>query len=558
MQSNTTPLQRIWRLVVQESRNIRFLYSYAIIAGAISLVLPIGIQAMMGLVAGGRLSTGWLILVILICAGVLISGITRLAQISILEKIQQRMFVNTAFNFSNKIGFISGQTRGENKVVELSERFLDIITVQKSFAKLLLDFSASVLQIFFGVLLLAVYHVSFLIFGVAVLLTLATIIRFTWKNGISTARYESDFKFKTAYWITEIARNKNLFRFFKNSSYHVHRTDELLAGYLQGRNGHFKVIYRQAAIAIGMKVIVTAVLLLLGSWLLVNQSISLGQFLASEILIITLLSAVEKLILTVENIYDSGIALEKMGYVTDIEIPEEQHIDSHVKITSAPEISIKTLNDPDTVVEIKPGQKVGILGMPGSGRTAILRAILGEQHGQLNLKINNIPVRNVSSEEYNDFTGICFQSSTLFEGTIAENIALREDYNKSEISNLIQVTHLNRFVEEQEHGFEQKIDIQSGGLPNNIARKILLARALYGQPNLLLIDDIWNVFTREELSQIVQYISSLKSTVIIISNVLPVLEQMDKMLFFDNNLIEEYNSPELLSHNPKIKNIVWM
>lgn len=558
MQSNTTPLLRIWKLVVQESRNIRFLYAYAIIAGAISLVLPIGIQAMMGLVAGGRLSTGWLILVILICAGVLISGITRLAQISILEKIQQRMFVNTAFSFSNKIGFISGQTRGENKVVELSERFLDIITVQKSFAKLLLDFSASVLQIFFGVLLLAIYHVSFLIFGVAVLLTLATIIRFTWKNGIVTARSESDYKFKTAYWITEIARNKNLFRFFKNSSYHVHRTDELLAGYLQGRNGHFKIIYRQAAIAIGMKVLVTAVLLLLGSWLLVNQSISLGQFLASEILIITLLSAVEKLILTVENIYDSGIALEKMGYVTDIEIPIEQHIDSHVKITSAPEISIKTLAHPDKMVEIKPGQKVGILGMPGSGRTAILRAILGEQHGQLNLKINNIPVRNVSSEEYNDFTGICFQSSTLFEGTIAENIALREDYNKSEISNLIQVTHLNRFVEEQEHGFEQKIDIQSGGLPNNIARKILLARALYGQPNLLLIDDIWNVFTREELSEIIQYISSLKSTVVIISNVLPVLEQMDKMLFFDNNMIEEYNSPEMLSHNPKVKNIVWM
>jgi ABC-type transport system involved in cytochrome bd biosynthesis fused ATPase/permease subunit len=247
-----------------------------------------------------------------------------------------------------------------------------------------------------------------------------------------------------------------------------------------------------------------------------------------------------------------------MGYVTDIEIPAEQHIDSLVKITSAPEISIKTLNHPDLLVEIKPGQKVGILGMPGSGRTAILRAILGEQHGQLNLKINNIPVRNVSSEEYNDFTGICFQSSTLFEGTIAENIALREDYDKSEISKLIEVTHLNRFVEEQEHGFEQKIDIQSGGLPNNIARKVLLARALYGQPDLLLIDDIWNVFTREELSKIIQYIGSLKSTVIIISNVLPVLEQMDKMLFFDNNMIEEYNSPELLNHNPKIKNIVWM
>jgi ABC-type bacteriocin/lantibiotic exporter with double-glycine peptidase domain len=60
-------------------------------------------------------------------------------------------------------------------------------------------------------------------------------------------------------------------------------------------------------------------MLILGSYLLVNQSISLGQFLAAEILIITLLDAIEKLILTVENLYDCGIAIEKLNQIMEID-----------------------------------------------------------------------------------------------------------------------------------------------------------------------------------------------------------------------------------------------
>ena len=86
-------------------------------------------------------------------------------------------------------------------------------------------------------------------------------------------------------------------------------------GYVKYREEHFKVLYRQAKFGIVTKTLLTAIMLIVGSYLLVNNQISLGQFLASEILIITLLDATEKLILSVENIYDSGTALEKLNSI---------------------------------------------------------------------------------------------------------------------------------------------------------------------------------------------------------------------------------------------------
>ncbi|MFM7764719.1 MAG: hypothetical protein ACKO6I_03580 [Sphingomonadales bacterium] len=156
-----SPFIRIWSLAGTERRNIRFLYIYAILAGAISLIVPLGIQAIIGLVLAGKLSSSWFILIMLITLAILLAGLTGLAQLSILESIQSKLFVRTAFDFSQKLASASRSLRKYTSFVELSEKFLDIITVQKSFSKLLLSFTASLLEIIFGVVLLAIYHPSF-------------------------------------------------------------------------------------------------------------------------------------------------------------------------------------------------------------------------------------------------------------------------------------------------------------------------------------------------------------------------------------------------------------
>jgi len=96
-------------------------------------------------------------------------------------------------------------------------------------------------------------------------------------------------------------------------------------GYVYYRNKHFSILRKQIFFAIAAKVVLTATMLIIGSSLLMNQEITLGQFLAAEILIITLLDGVEKLILTVEYVYDAGIAMEKLECISKLKEGGKSH-----------------------------------------------------------------------------------------------------------------------------------------------------------------------------------------------------------------------------------------
>jgi ABC-type bacteriocin/lantibiotic exporter with double-glycine peptidase domain len=552
-----SPFKRIWRLVGTEKRNIRFLYIYAILAGAISLVVPLGIQAIIGLVLAGKLSSSWFILIVLITLAILLSGLTGLAQLSIVESIQSNLFVRTANDFSQKLASASKHFRKYTSLVELSEKFLDIITVQKSFSKLLLSFTTSLLEILFGIVLLAIYHPAFLVFGMSLLILVAIILRATYNRGVVSSRTESDFKFKTAFWMTEIAQNRVTFNLKQEQNFHLIKTSDYLKGYVSSRQAHFRILYNQAAIAIGMKVILTMTMLFLGSFLLVREDISLGQFLASEILIISLVDAVGKLVISVESVYDAGIALEKLGSVTDAPMEiRTAHTTKTDIIKEAPSVTLVDRKNGKAIIEIGAGQKIGICGLPGTGRTRILKAIIGDLETEYASQLNHVPVENISAEGLGSITGICLQGSHIFEGSLAQNIVLGNEPDLKELTALSKTLNLHGFVSSLPGGFNHEFESESG-VPNNIARKIPLARALYHTPPLILIDDVWSAFTKKELQTIWEHINSTKSTVIFISNQIPVLSYADTCLFLDENGLTDLGkiSPTIVP--PAIQDITW-
>lgn len=184
--------------------------------------------------------------------------------------------------------------------------------LSKSFSKLLADFTKSALQIVVGILLLTIYHPVFLLVGIGITLAIIMGFRLTWKSGFETARLESNMKFETYESILSLTEAEKDAAAEQIQLDNFHNSVE---NYVKYREEHFKVLYRQAKFGIFTKTMLTAIMLIVGSYLLVNNQISLGQFLASEILIITLLDATEKLILSVENIYDSGVALEKLNSI---------------------------------------------------------------------------------------------------------------------------------------------------------------------------------------------------------------------------------------------------
>ena len=139
----------------QDRKDVIYIYVFAVFYGIVNLSLPLGIQAIIGFILTGSVSSSWLVLVTIVLIGIAFTGVLQILQLSILEKMQQRMFTRASFEFAYRLPRFKQETIWKYDVAELINRFFDILTVQKSLPKVLLDFSTSVLNILFGLILRA-------------------------------------------------------------------------------------------------------------------------------------------------------------------------------------------------------------------------------------------------------------------------------------------------------------------------------------------------------------------------------------------------------------------
>lgn len=98
-----TPFRRLLRMLELDRQDIIYVYVYAVLAGIITLSLPLGIQAIIGLIAGGSVSSALFILLGIVTLGVALTGILKIMQLSVVEVILQRIFLRSALDFSFRL-----------------------------------------------------------------------------------------------------------------------------------------------------------------------------------------------------------------------------------------------------------------------------------------------------------------------------------------------------------------------------------------------------------------------------------------------------------------------
>jgi hypothetical protein len=212
VEKELTPVQRLFRLLGNEKKDIGYIYLYAIVIGLISLSLPLGIQAIINLISGGMVFSSVYLLLFVVIGGVLISGIMQIIQITLVETLQQRIFAKAAFEFTYRIPRVKTESLLGYYPPELMNRFFDILTVQKALPKILIDITGALLQIILGIMLLSFYHPFFIAFGFLTLLIIALIVYVNGPKGLDTSLVESKYKYKVAQWLEDIARSLYTFK----------------------------------------------------------------------------------------------------------------------------------------------------------------------------------------------------------------------------------------------------------------------------------------------------------------------------------------------------------
>jgi ABC-type bacteriocin/lantibiotic exporter with double-glycine peptidase domain len=291
--------------------------------GIISLTLPLGIQAIIGLVSGGLFFSSVYVLVGVVILGIVFSGILQIYQQTLVEILQRRVFAKAAFEFTYRIPRVKSESLLGVYAPELMNRFFDILNVQKALPKVLIDVTAAVIQIMFGIILLSLYHPYFIAFGAITVIVVSLVVYYNAPKGLESSLIESKYKYKVAQWLEDIARTLYAFKSAGSTNLPMQRMDYLVNNYLKYRKKHFNVLLILFGNAVFFKAFITGLLLVLGTALVIDRQITLGQFVASEIIIVLVVNSVEKLIGSIETVFDLLTAVEKMGTVTDLPLERQ-------------------------------------------------------------------------------------------------------------------------------------------------------------------------------------------------------------------------------------------
>jgi ABC-type bacteriocin/lantibiotic exporter with double-glycine peptidase domain len=513
---NIKPIERFWRLLSTFKPEIKQIYIYAISNGLVNLTLPLGIQAIINYIQTGGFSSSWFILVSFVLLGIRLAGFMQLLQLRIVENMQQNLFTRSAFEFAFRMTKISVKKLDKIHAPELVNRFFDTLTIQKGLPKILIDFSLAIFQIVFGLILLAIYSPYFIVLGVALIFILWVIYKITGLKGLKTSLKESKHKYELAHWLEEVGRVNRSFKLYASNKLHLEKTDEIVGKYLSARENHFQVLLQQFKFFILFKIFIAASLLVLGSYLVFEEQMDLGQFVAAEIIILLILNSVEKVIGIVEGIYDVLTALEKIGYVTDLELDDNQGAivvepDADIAI-KATDISFGFEEDrknvfEDLSFEIRAKQKVVLEGKSGTGKTLLLQVLAGiHQIDSGELCINNIPYVYYDREKLFQQFGVSLPSNQLFEGTIRENICMGRSFPEKRLSEVLRFLCLDEFVANRPQGVDGLIDSGGRRLPRSIIQKLTLARIIMSKPKLLLLEDPLLHIQEEEKVKIVDFL----------------------------------------------------
>lgn len=533
-----TPMKRFLNLIASQKREIVYIYIYAIFAGLMSLAIPLGIQSVIGFVSSGQISTSVVVLIVFMVVAIFITGGLQVMQLYLTEHIQQRLFAQTAFEFSFRFPRIKMESFHNAYPPELVNRFFDVITIQKGLSKLLIDFSTAILQIVFGLILLSLYHYSFIFFGIMLVVVLIGIIQTSGPKGVKTSLYESKYKYQLVNWLQEIARSIHTFKWAGYSNLGMEKTDYLVSNYLNARKSHFKVLMSQYFSFVGFKTLITGGLLVLGCVLLISEEINLGQFVASEIIIILIMSAVEKLLIKLDTVYDVLTSTTKIGQVTDLPLEsvgklKMEDLDAKENLSlQVKSLKLKMFESSSYILsnvnfEIKNGERVGISGLNETERIYLINTLMGlyRQYEGV-IAFNHVSLRDISKRSIYDIVSTNSQEK-IFDATILENLSLgRTNTSLQNVLWASKLAKVNDFILSHPDGLHAHLTGGSTWLTKSYTEKLILARLISQKPKLLIFEDF-----------------------------LPSIEKKERLEIFDSLLSKEFpwnillisNDPELLA-----------
>lgn len=490
-------LGKAWKLFQEERKDFLVVLAYAALVGLMSLVVPLSASAIVNSVMLG-LSSQLATLCVLVAIGLLVVGAFDVMKRYVADVLQRRIFVRTAFDIAYRLPRMTQSAFKQEYAPEVVNRFFDVLTIQKTIGKFLLDGTGSGLIVLVGLILLAIYHPFFILFDLALLAFVPVLIFVLGHKGLETSVKESKKKYALVSWFEEIARCQTSFKLFAKPEFIYQRVDSIAVNYVEARHKHFMVLARQIVGSAVFRAAATVGVLGLGGALVLSEQLTIGELVAAELVVIAMLGAIEKLIEQFEHHYDLFTAIDKVSHLVDRPL-EPSGGEPVPPFDDAATIEFKDVEfgyDPHHKVlkgvslRIEKGARVSLVGASGSGKTTIASLLLGlyePQRGKI--LIGDYDISRLSLESLRKAVGIVLEENEIFDGTIEENITMGRDYPYERLVWALKTAQLYDEVLALPKGLKTRLVAMGQNVSVGLRRRIMFARTIIGKPCALILDE---------------------------------------------------------------------
>jgi putative ABC transport system ATP-binding protein len=496
---NRPPHARLWQILNAERKDLTLVAVYEMAVGIFSLVVPIAAQSLVNTVVFNFLLQPIVVLAAIVVAMLGVASLLKLVQTAVVETIQTRIFTRVSLDLAYRLSRIRTDAYDGHRGTELVNRFFEVVTIQKGLALMLVDGLAVILQAIIGMTLLAFYHPLLLAFDIVLMVCIFLVIFLPSRKGTLTSIKESKAKYKVVSWLEEIARNPVTFKLAGGPNYALMRADEVTSEYLSARRSHFVTLMRQIRGTLLVHTVVSGLFLGLGSYLVIKKQLTLGQLVASEIIVTMVLSGFAKFGKYLETYYDLVAATDKIGHLFDL--PLEQKSAERITIVPGPmSFKIKKVNfrysenGPNTLtgidLDIAPGEHLGIVGGNGTGKSTLFDLIIGLRTPTSGVvELSGYDLRDVDLEEIRSHIALVRQVE-IIDGTVLDNIRLgRADITLNDVRQALAKVELLDEVSALSDGLSTDLSGSLNPLSAGQAQRLMIARAIAGNPKLLLLDE---------------------------------------------------------------------
>ncbi|MEX1666540.1 ABC transporter transmembrane domain-containing protein [Zhongshania arctica] len=511
------PAAFLWELISPDKHffNVAIVYSVAI--SILTLSVPIAVQTLINTLVNISSLRAIIILSILLFLGLSISAALSAMRTRTMEYFQRRIYARLTAEVSLHTIYARHEYFAGRRNTDITNRYFDIVVLQKNIPFLLVDGFALLLQMIVGFTLVSFYHPVLLMFNLGVILSLLLIWRLWGHSAINTAVALSHAKYQTSKWLDSLAYAHEFFKSTRHIDYALERTEQLTAEYVKTHSDHFKYTFSQTIAFLMLYAAASAALLGIGGWLVTINQLSLGQLIAAELILAAILFGLSKTSEYLKFYYEMCGAADELGKI--FSIPQE-----NIEMRANRTMEGSYLSFENVTLDNNPCKFN--FTIPEKTKIVVHAENVNTQYSFIHLLKRNIHPQSgaiqLAGVDFSDFDVyrlrqdiVVIDRAPIVECTIEEYLDMSQPGSAiAEMRSVLMQVNIMDEIDKLPQGLKTLLSPLGDPLSPASFLQLKLAATLLTQPKILILTPFFDLLTKESIKSIMNSISELPLTVL--------------------------------------------